>query len=81
MLHVGQQQQQVDLQLLGQHNVANALATAAAASALGLSLDQIVQGLAHARPYQGRLVSHQLSHNRCIIDDTYNANLGSVKAH
>ena len=80
MLHVGQQQQQVDLQLLGQHNVANALATAAAASALGLSLDQIVQGLALARPYQGRLVSHQLSHNRCVIDDTYNANLGSVKA-
>lgn len=79
-LNVGQQQRLVDLQLLGQHNVANALAAAAAALALGLSLDQIVIGLAQVRPYQGRLVSHQLSHQRCIIDDTYNANLGSVKA-
>ena len=79
-MHLGKQQRFVDLQLLGQHNVANALAAAAAALALGLSLDQVVQGLGQARPYQGRLVSHQLSHNRCVIDDTYNANLGSVKA-
>ena len=80
ILHLGQQQRQVDLQLLGQHNVANALASAAAALALGLSLDQIAIGLGQVRPYQGRLVSHQLSHNRCVIDDTYNANPGSVKA-
>jgi UDP-N-acetylmuramoyl-tripeptide--D-alanyl-D-alanine ligase len=80
MLHLGQQKRQVDLQLLGHHNVANALACAAAALALGLSLDQIVAGLSQVRPYKGRLVSHQLSHNRCVIDDTYNANLGSVKA-
>jgi UDP-N-acetylmuramoyl-tripeptide--D-alanyl-D-alanine ligase len=80
VMHLGQQQRSVDLQLLGQHNVANALAATAAALALGLSLDQIIQGLGEVRPYQGRLVSHQLSHNRCVIDDTYNANPGSVKA-
>tara|TARA_B100000767_G_C19753111_1_gene531704 strand:+ start:836 stop:2200 length:1365 start_codon:yes stop_codon:yes gene_type:complete len=80
MMHLGQQKRQVDLQLLGHHNVANALASAAAALALGLSLDQILAGLSHVRPYKGRLVSHQLSHNRCVIDDTYNANPGSVKA-
>ncbi|MDC9719657.1 MAG: UDP-N-acetylmuramoyl-tripeptide--D-alanyl-D-alanine ligase [Gammaproteobacteria bacterium] len=79
-LHIGEQQRQVSLALLGIHNVANALATTAAALALGLSLDQVVAGLAQARPYQGRLVSHQLSNDRCIIDDTYNANPGSVKA-
>jgi UDP-N-acetylmuramoyl-tripeptide--D-alanyl-D-alanine ligase len=80
ILHLGQQERLVDLQLLGQHNVANALAASAAALALGLSLDQIVVGLSQVRPYKGRLVTHQLSNNRCVIDDTYNANLGSVKA-
>ncbi len=80
IMHLGQQERLVDLQLLGQHNVTNALAAAAASLALDVSLDQIVAGLGQVRPYQGRLVSHQLSHNRCVIDDTYNANLGSVKA-
>jgi UDP-N-acetylmuramoyl-tripeptide--D-alanyl-D-alanine ligase len=80
ILHIGHQERLVDLQLLGQHNVANALAASAAALALGLSLDQIVVGLNQVRPYKGRLVTHQLSNNRCVIDDTYNANLGSVKA-
>ena len=80
ILHVGQQQKRVGLKLLGRHNVANALAASAAALALGLSLDQVVQGLGQVTAYKGRLVNHQLSHNRCVIDDTYNANLGSVTA-
>ena len=57
-----------------------AIAAAAAALALGLSIAQIARGLGQVRPYHGRLMSHQLSHNRCVIDDTYNANPGSVKA-
>lgn len=80
VLHLGQQQRSVALQLLGKHNVANALAAAAAALALGLSLDQVVKGLNQVRPYQGRLVSYSLTPNSCVIDDTYNANPGSVKA-
>jgi UDP-N-acetylmuramoyl-tripeptide--D-alanyl-D-alanine ligase len=80
VLHLGQQHRHVDLLLLGQHNVANALAAAAGALALGLSLDQIALGLGQVRPYHGRLESHTLSNNRCVIDDTYNANPGSVKA-
>ncbi len=36
---------QVQLNLLGRHNVANALAAAAAAHALGVPLDGIVAGL------------------------------------
>ena len=80
VLNLGLQKRQVELQLLGQHNIANALAAAGAALALGLSLDQIVSGLAQVRPYQGRLVSHSLSQRRCLIDDTYNANPSSVKA-
>lgn len=80
VLHLGQHHRHVDLPLLGQHNVANALAAAAGALALGLSLDQIALGLGQVRPYHGRLESHTLSNNRCVIDDTYNANPGSVKA-
>ena len=80
ILHLGLQKRQVELQLLGQHNVANALAATGAALALGLSLDQVIKGLATVRPYQGRLVSHSLSQRRCLIDDTYNANPGSVTA-
>ncbi len=80
VLQVGGQTQRIQLHLLGQHNVANALAAAAAALALGLSIAQIARGLGQVRPYHGRLMRSQLSHNRCVIDDTYNANPGSVKA-
>jgi UDP-N-acetylmuramoyl-tripeptide--D-alanyl-D-alanine ligase len=80
VMHVAGQQQHIKLPLLGEHNVANALAAAAVALALGLSLEQIARGLARVKPYQGRLAMHQLSRNRRVIDDTYNANLGSVEA-
>ena len=72
--------QAIQLQLLGQHNVANALAAAAACSALGLNLDEIAQGLAQLEPVRGRGVI-SLGHNGVrLIDDTYNANPVAVKA-
>jgi len=43
------------LPLLGKHNVANALAAAAAALALGCDLAAVAAGLAHAQPLPGRL--------------------------
>jgi len=45
----------VTLPLLGRHNVANALAAAAAALALGCDLATVAAGLASARPLPGRL--------------------------
>ncbi len=44
---------QVQLNLLGRHNVANALAAAAAAHALGVPLDGIVAGLQALQPVRG----------------------------
>jgi len=43
------------LPLVGRHNVANALAAGAAALAVGVDLDDVVQGLEQVKPVPGRL--------------------------
>jgi UDP-N-acetylmuramoyl-tripeptide--D-alanyl-D-alanine ligase len=68
------------LPLLGRQNVANALAAAAAAQAVGASTEDIVAGLARAAPVRGRLRAVPGRHGTTIIDDSYNANPGSVRA-
>jgi UDP-N-acetylmuramoyl-tripeptide--D-alanyl-D-alanine ligase len=68
------------LPLLGRQNVANALAAAAAAQAVGASIEDIVAGLARAAPVRGRLRAVQGRNGATIIDDSYNANPGSVHA-
>jgi UDP-N-acetylmuramoyl-tripeptide--D-alanyl-D-alanine ligase len=68
------------LPLLGRQNVANALAASAAAQAVGASTDDIVAGLARAAPVRGRLRAVPGRNGATIIDDSYNANPGSVHA-
>ena len=58
----------------GQHQVQNACCAAVAASAAGIGLDKIVQGLENARPYQRRGQRFQLDDQTLVIDETYNAN-------
>ena len=70
----------VQLNLLGTHNVANALAAAAAAQALGVSLPGIASGLAAVQPVKGRSVAQVAPSGARIIDDTYNANPTSMCA-
>lgn len=67
------------LSLPGKHNVANALAAAAAAGAVGISLDDIVRGLESWQGVKGRLQSKTIN-DLHVIDDTYNANPASIKA-
>lgn len=69
-----------ELQLLGRHNVINALAAAAAAWGLGVDTATIARGLAIVRPASGRLVPSALPSGAMLIDDTYNANPVSVAA-
>lgn len=70
----------VQLALLGEHNVMNALAAAACCVALGVSLPAIRTGLESVRAVAGRMqVKHGIN-DAIIIDDTYNANPASVKA-
>ncbi len=70
----------VQLNLLGRHNVANALAAAAAAHALGVSPEAIVAGLENLQPVKGRGVAQMLANGVRLIDDSYNANPASVCA-
>lgn len=70
----------IDLQLPGRHNVSNALAAAGLALGVGASLDAISAGLGAARSVAGRLISHRLGNGALLIDDSYNANPGSLNA-
>src|SRR5690606_1767913 len=64
----------------GRHSVANALAAATPGLACGVGLDEIVAGLREAQPVAGRLVRHRLAGGVLLIDDSYNANPGSLNA-
>ena len=79
-LHTPQGSEHVQLNLLGNHNVANALAAAAAAYALGVSLFGIATGLGAVQPVKGRTVAQLATNGMRVIDDTYNANQSSVCA-
>ncbi len=79
-LHSPDGAERVQLNLLGTHNVANALAAAAAAHALGVSLPGIVAGLNAVQPVKGRSVAQLASNGMRVIDDTYNANPSSMCA-
>src|SRR5690606_24021497 len=64
----------IQLNLLGEHNVANALAAAAAAHALGVPLVGIQAGLEAVQPVTGRAVASLATNGVRVIDDSYNAN-------
>ena len=70
----------VQLGLLGRHNLANALAAGAAALAMGLSPEEVLAGLAGVAPMPGRLSVVEGTRKSRLLDDTYNANPGAVKA-
>jgi len=71
---------EIALQLLGLHQVANALAAATAAYALNVPLVAIAEGLQNASPMSGRgKLRHTLKGQR-LIDDSYNANPAAMHA-
>ena len=70
----------VVLPLPGKHNVSNALAAAAAATALGLDADSIATGLAAVRNVGGRLRWQTAQLGARVLDDSYNANPTSLRA-
>lgn len=79
-LHSPLGERKIVLPLLGLHNVANALAAAALAMSVGAGLDAVVEGLKLSKPVAGRLFPVRLSENQLLLDDTYNANVGSMTA-
>ena len=70
----------VELPLPGRHNVANALAAAAAGVALGLSVETIAAGLHAVAPVSGRLNWLEAREGARLLDDSYNANPTSLRA-
>ncbi len=70
----------IQLQLIGVHNIHNALAAAAAGHALGLTIKQIQAGLNAGVAEKNRLVEQRSSEGALIIDDSYNANPLSMLA-
>jgi UDP-N-acetylmuramoyl-tripeptide--D-alanyl-D-alanine ligase len=69
----------VKYDLPGEHNLLNALAATAACSAAGVNLDDIKNGLESVKAVSGRLQLKKGKSGSQIIDDTYNANPGSLK--
>jgi len=80
MLRCPSGERAVVLKAGGVHNISNALGAAAAASAAGASLDDIVAGLSDFRAVSGRLQLKPGLRGSWIIDDSYNANPSSVRA-
>ena len=74
--------EEVELKLgvLGAHNVANALAAASAARAVGIRVELIKRGLEKYTGDKGRMQLARVNEKLTVIDDTYNASPGSVKA-
>ncbi len=70
----------VEVALPGRHNVANALAAAAAAMSAGATLTEVREGLAKAPATAGRLIVKPGLAGSRLIDDTYNANPLSLAA-
>lgn len=70
----------VELGIIGQHNVANALAAAALSLEMGASLAEIAHGLAHLSKVKGRVDMAQLRDDITLIDDSYNASVPAMKA-
>lgn len=69
----------VCMPLSGRHMVANALAAAAASLSAGVSLSDVVAGLEAMKGVSGRLLRREIA-GVAVIDDSYNANPGSVRA-
>lgn len=79
-LHTPQGSTQIQLPVPGEHNVANALAASMATLCMGVSLEQVKQGLENLVMVQGRVDAQMLTQKLRVIDDTYNASASAMKA-
>jgi UDP-N-acetylmuramoyl-tripeptide--D-alanyl-D-alanine ligase len=65
--------QNVELQVVGEHNIRTAVAAGAVGIKLGLSAEQVAAGLAAIRPVNGRMNMLKGLKQSTLIDDTYNS--------
>jgi UDP-N-acetylmuramoyl-tripeptide--D-alanyl-D-alanine ligase len=79
-LNIKNKKMPIKLNSLGEHSVRNALMAAAMAYSVDADLDSIQRGLETFSPVGGRMSRHTGINQSQIIDDSYNANPGSVRA-
>ncbi|MDP6618325.1 MAG: UDP-N-acetylmuramoyl-tripeptide--D-alanyl-D-alanine ligase [Nitrospinota bacterium] len=79
-LRMGTERRAVRLRTPGEHNVANALAAAAAAWSLGVGADDVASGLEDFRPAPMRMEVLDLPEGLHVVNDAYNANPDSMAA-
>ncbi|MGR5408715.1 UDP-N-acetylmuramoyl-tripeptide--D-alanyl-D-alanine ligase [Vibrio sp. PNB22_8_1] len=81
-LHIAADSQEIELSLgiIGQHNVANAIAASIIALQMGATLEEIRTGLKHLNKVKGRVEVEDLSDKIKLIDDSYNASVPAMKA-
>lgn len=70
----------VRLAVRGRHQLGNALAAAAAGLAMGLSVEQVAEGLAEATLSPMRMDLRRRADGLLVLDDSYNANPASTSA-
>ncbi|MGY0616643.1 UDP-N-acetylmuramoyl-tripeptide--D-alanyl-D-alanine ligase [Vibrio sp. FJH11] len=82
ILHISESSQEIELSLgiIGQHNVANAIAASIIALQMGATMEEIHSGLMHLNKVKGRVDVEQLSQSVKLIDDSYNASVPAMKA-
>lgn len=76
----GREAGRVRLSLPGRHNVLNALAAAAVAFSLGCNQADICRGLTEAEGVARRMAKVPGIRHSLLIDDSYNANPGAMRA-
>lgn len=79
-LQAGGAEVEIRLPLPGRHNVLNALAAAAAAMAVGATVDDIRRGLEGLHGVGGRMQRLRGRYGSAVIHDAYNANPASLAA-
>lgn len=77
-LHFLKKKTKITINLLGIHNVFNALAASALAISIDIPMYFIKLGLFNTKNLEGRLFPIKINNNQIIIDDSYNANYLSV---
>lgn len=78
-LNLGEHSYLVTLGVPGMHQVENALAAAACASAVGIAAEKIAEGLCNFDGEKGRMQAINFRKG-LLIDDSYNANPASMRA-
>ncbi|MBM3655980.1 MAG: UDP-N-acetylmuramoyl-tripeptide--D-alanyl-D-alanine ligase [Actinobacteria bacterium] len=79
-LVIGSERQAVALQILGLHQISNALAAAAIASSLGVSVSRIASALSNHQSLSKWRMELDEGNGLTLINDSYNANPESIEA-